>query len=96
MTTNGLLLKDKIKKLKESGLQSVNISLDTLIASRFKSMSGIDSLDKVIESIRTEKEFRRLIDTCGFQIANIIRPTDKENFQNIFVTRSNSENLSLK
>jgi GTP 3',8-cyclase len=51
MTTNGLLLKDKIKRLKESGLQSVNISLDTFNRKRFKAMTGIDGLDKVLDSI---------------------------------------------
>lgn len=55
MTTNGLLLKDKIKQLKESGLQSVNISLDTFKPDRFKAMGGTDGLDKVIESIKTAK-----------------------------------------
>ncbi len=52
MTTNGLLLKDKVKLLKESGLQSVNISLDTFDQKRFKSMTGIAGvLNKVLDSI---------------------------------------------
>src|SRR5215213_3171762 len=51
MTTNGLLLKGKVKQLKESGLQSVNISLDTFDRKRFKAMTGVDCLDKVLESI---------------------------------------------
>ena len=53
MTTNGILLKDKIKQLKGSGLQSVNISLDTFDTKRFKAMTGIDGLGKVLESIDT-------------------------------------------
>jgi GTP 3',8-cyclase len=52
MTTNGLLLCEKASKLKESGLQSVNISLDTFKAERFKAMTGVDGLHKVLESIR--------------------------------------------
>ncbi len=52
MTTNGLLLKDKVKQLKESGLQSVNISLDTFNPERFKSITGIEGgLTKVMDSI---------------------------------------------
>jgi cyclic pyranopterin phosphate synthase len=51
MTTNGLLLKDKVKQLKGSGLQSVNISLDTFDGRRFKAMTGIDGLGKVLDSI---------------------------------------------
>jgi cyclic pyranopterin phosphate synthase len=52
MTTNGLLLYDKARQLKESGLGSVNISLDTFRADRFKSMCGVDGLRKVLASIR--------------------------------------------
>lgn len=53
MTTNGILLKDQVKGLKEAGLDNVNISLDTFDRDRFKLMSGIDGLDKVIDSINT-------------------------------------------
>lgn len=52
MTTNGLLLSSMIGKLREAGLASVNISLDTFKADRFKAMSGVDGLDKVLHSIR--------------------------------------------
>jgi cyclic pyranopterin phosphate synthase len=52
MTTNGLLLYDKARLLKENGLGSLNISLDTFRADRFKSMCGIDGLNKVLASIR--------------------------------------------
>lgn len=51
MTTNGLLLKGKVNQLKESGLQSMNISLDTLDRKRFAAITGVDGLDKVLESI---------------------------------------------
>jgi GTP 3',8-cyclase len=51
MTTNGLLLGDKVKRLKEAGLDSVNISLDSFQATRFKEITGIDGLDKVMDSI---------------------------------------------
>ena len=53
MTTNGLLLSDdKAKKLKEAGLEGVNISLDTFRADRFKSICGIDGVGKVLASIK--------------------------------------------
>jgi len=51
MTTNGLLLGDKASQLKESGLDSVNISLDTFRPDRFKAITGIDGLDKVSSAI---------------------------------------------
>jgi cyclic pyranopterin phosphate synthase len=51
MTTNGLLLADKVKRLKEAGLDSVNISLDSFKPTRFKAITGTDGLEKVMDSI---------------------------------------------
>lgn len=53
MTTNGLLLKENLAGLKEAGLDSINISLDTFDPHRFKLMSGIDGLATVIGSIKS-------------------------------------------
>jgi cyclic pyranopterin phosphate synthase len=51
MTTNGLLLADRVKGLKEAGLESVNISLDSFKAARFKAITGTDGFKKVMDSI---------------------------------------------
>jgi GTP 3',8-cyclase len=51
MTTNGLLLRDKAVQLRNAGLDSVNISLDTFRPDRFKAITGMDGLDRVIDSI---------------------------------------------
>jgi cyclic pyranopterin phosphate synthase len=51
MTTNGLLLENKVKQLKDAGLESVNISLDSFRGDRFKAITGIDGFNKVIEGI---------------------------------------------
>ena len=51
MTTNGLLFGEKAKKLKDAGLESVNISLDTFRPARFKAITGLDSINKVIDAI---------------------------------------------
>lgn len=51
MTTNGILLSDMAEDLKKAGLKRVNISLDTLNKDKFKSITRIGSLDKVLESI---------------------------------------------
>jgi cyclic pyranopterin phosphate synthase len=56
MTTNGLLLRDKVSVLKEAGLGSVNISLDTFKADRFKAMGGVDGVDKVLASIKASAD----------------------------------------
>ncbi len=56
LTTNGLLLLEKVKALKSSGLNSVNISLDSFKDTRFKMMTGVDGLLKVISSIHKAKD----------------------------------------
>jgi len=55
MTTNGLLLQDKVTQLKAAGLGGVNISLDTFRDDRFKSISGTDGLDMILASIRAAR-----------------------------------------
>lgn len=39
MTTNGIMLRSKIEKLRESGLDAINISLDTLDPFKFQIMT---------------------------------------------------------
>lgn len=50
ITTNGILVKDKIKLLKDAGVK-VNVSLDTLDYEKFKNITGSYNLDRVIEGI---------------------------------------------
>jgi cyclic pyranopterin phosphate synthase len=56
LTTNGLLLSDKIDALKSSGLDSVNISLDSFKEDRFRMMTGINGLNKVTSSIQKARD----------------------------------------
>ncbi len=51
MTTNGVLLGDCVKELKEAGLTGVNISLDTTDAEHYTEITGADAADRVLESI---------------------------------------------
>jgi len=51
MTTNGVLLKKLAQPLREAGLQRVNISLDSLDAERFKTLTRWGTLDQVWEGI---------------------------------------------
>lgn len=51
ITTNGILLSDMAEELKKCGLKRVNISLDTLDKEKFKYITRIGNLDKVLESI---------------------------------------------
>ena len=51
MTTNGLLLNRKLSSLKESGLNVLNISLDTLIPAKFEFITRRKGLEKVLGGI---------------------------------------------
>lgn len=51
LTTNGILLSKYAVELKESGLTRGNVSLDTLKADRFKSITGGDKLTEVLSGI---------------------------------------------
>jgi len=56
LSTNGLLLQDKVDQLSSSGLVGVNISLDSFKEDKFKMMSGVSGVDKVINSIHDASE----------------------------------------
>jgi len=61
MTTNGILLADKIIQLKKAGLSNINISLDTFKRETFKKINGVDSLAQVLESIKIVNEIQMSI-----------------------------------
>lgn len=52
MTTNGILLEGYLEQLKEAGLDSINISLDTLDKDKFHALTRLGDLDKVISAIQ--------------------------------------------
>jgi len=56
MTTNGILLSKFAKKLKEAGLQRVNISLDTLSPLRYAEITRGGNIEKVFEGIDAAKK----------------------------------------
>jgi cyclic pyranopterin phosphate synthase len=51
ITSNGVLLKSKARALAESGLDSANISIDTLDPNKFHDLTGSHNLDQVISGI---------------------------------------------
>ncbi len=56
LTTNGSLLKEKARNLKEAGLHRVNISIDTLSGEKFQYITGGGNLYRVIEGVETALE----------------------------------------
>ena len=57
LTTNGVLLKDQIRSLFEAGIDDINISLDTLDASRFAQVTRRESLNQVLEGIEAALQY---------------------------------------
>ncbi len=51
MTTNGLKLAGLAEALATAGLRRVNVSLDSLNADRFRRITGVDALHRVLEGI---------------------------------------------
>lgn len=56
MTTNGVLIPRYLEELKVSGLDAVNISLDTLDEKVYREITGRDELKAVLEGIRMTLE----------------------------------------
>lgn len=51
LTTNGVLLKDNIKKVKSTGIKRINVSIDTLDKQKFAKITGHDFFHQVWEGI---------------------------------------------
>lgn len=52
LTTNGLLLEDRLEELIEAGISKINISLDTLDPQKFKEITRVDGLETVLRVIK--------------------------------------------
>ena len=52
LTTNGVLLAEQLDELLTAGIDSVNISLDTLDREQYRAITGTDALERVLASVR--------------------------------------------
>lgn len=57
LTSNGLLLKKMAPALAKAGLDSINISLDSVDAKKFSSITGARCFEKVVSGIKAAIEF---------------------------------------
>lgn len=93
ITTNAILLDQFLELFKETGLQSVNISLDTLNPKKFKSITKRDVFYLVMENIRkaVELDFRvklNMVAILGMndeEILDFIRLTQHEDIHVRFI-----------
>ena len=53
MTTNGLLLQKHALELIQSGIETLNVSIDTLDPKKFRSITGADKLKAIIDGYVT-------------------------------------------
>ncbi|MEM4558931.1 MAG: GTP 3',8-cyclase MoaA [Acidilobaceae archaeon] len=51
MTTNGVLLESLASKLRDAGLKRINVSLHSLRRDRYKFITGVDGLDRVLRGL---------------------------------------------
>jgi cyclic pyranopterin phosphate synthase len=56
LTTNGILLAEQAAALKDAGLQRLNISLDGMSESTFRTISRRDGLDRVLAGIAAARQ----------------------------------------
>ncbi len=57
LTTNGFDFPRKAESLRNAGLDRVTLSLDSLKKDKFKEITGVDALDKVLTAIEAAKSF---------------------------------------
>jgi cyclic pyranopterin phosphate synthase len=60
LTTNGILLKKYLPILVESGLDGINISLDTLNPQKYEKIVRKDAIQKVLEAIEESLKYEEL------------------------------------
>ena len=57
LTTNGVVLKQYAKELYESGIDGINVSLDTLDREKYCEITGFDKLSDVLEGIKEVQKY---------------------------------------
>ena len=56
LTTNGVLLKDNLLKIKSAGIARINVSLDTLNREKYHQITGFDEFERVWQGIEKAHE----------------------------------------
>lgn len=87
ITTNGINLKPMVKELKSYGVKGVNISLDTLDHDKYKKITRVGNLDKVLESIKECLDYDIKVKINTVLIDNI---NSDEVFELINITKDNN------
>ncbi len=92
LTTNGTILEDKLEKLKYSGLDKLNISLDSLQPERFKYITGKDQINKVLNAI--DKAEKHNFSSLKINVVIIKKINDDEIFD--FVEFAKNRKITVR
>ncbi len=80
MTTNGYWLEFYVEKLAEAGLMRINVSMPSLNREKYRYVTGLDALDKVVSSLRKAQEVGLNPITINVVILNGINDDEYKNF----------------
>lgn len=89
LTTNGLLLRKYAKDLRRVGLESINISLDTLEKNKFTKITGEDLLPEILRGIDEVEKVGFSPIKINVVVMNGINENEIENFISFFEQRKN-------
>lgn len=104
MTTNGILLKQFAPQLKSAGLQRINVSLDTINATKYREITRIGNLNDVLEGLQLAKElgFSPIKINCVINKSSaepdataVRKYAEKNGFQARFIPQMNLTNGSF-
>ena len=92
LTTNGLLLNQKAKQLKESGLTGINISLDTLDHQKFIQITRREGLDKVLQGLNHSIS----LGFSSIKLNVVLLKTFNQNEINDFIELTKDNNITVR
>lgn len=90
LTTNGILLNDKLEGLVDAGLDGVNISLDTLDSEKFRQITGYYGLENVLTSIDKAYDSR-----LSVKLNTVILRDNIDEYKNILMF-AKDRNISVR
>ena len=91
LTTNGVLLKKYAKDLYESGIDGINVSLDTLDREKYCEITGFDRLSDVLEGMREVKKYE-----IPLKINAVLRKDATENDYFELVELARNEKINVR
>jgi cyclic pyranopterin phosphate synthase len=74
LTTNGVLLRDLARPLRDAGLSRINVHLDTLDRERFRKISRRDDLPRILEGLEEARRLDYRVKLNAVAVKNLVEP----------------------